>query len=226
MLITIPDVLDAKQLAHCRQLLQQASWEDGAKTAGYIAVQAKQNLQLSLNDPLNKALGDIILGALAQNQAFIAAALPAKILPPRFNRYEHSGQYGNHIDNAIFAAPGSNERIRSDISCTLFFSEPDEYEGGELSIEDTYGTQQIKLPAGHMVVYPGNSLHHVTPVTKGVRMASFFWVQSMVRQAHKRAILWELDQSIQEIAMATDDASRLARLSGVYHNLVREWAEV
>ena len=226
MLITIPDVLDAKQLAHCRQLLQQASWEDGAKTAGYIAVQAKQNLQLSLNDPLNKALGDIILGALAQNQAFIAAALPAKILPPRFNRYEHSGQYGNHIDNAIFAAPGSNERIRSDISCTLFFSEPDEYEGGELSIEDTYGTQQIKLPAGHMVVYPGNSLHHVTPVTKGVRMASFFWVQSMVRHAHQRAILWELDQSIQDLAMATDDPARLARLSGVYHNLVREWAEV
>ena len=226
MLITIPDVLDANQLAHCRQLLQHASWEDGAKTAGYIAVQAKQNLQLSLSDPLNKALGDIILGALAQNQAFIAAALPAKILPPRFNRYENSGQYGNHIDNAVFAAPGSNERIRSDISCTLFFSEPDEYEGGELSIEDTYGTQQIKLPAGHMVVYPGNSLHHVTPVTKGARMASFFWVQSMVRQAHKRAILWELDQSIQEIAMATDDASRLARLSGVYHNLIREWAEV
>lgn len=226
MLITIPDVLDAQQLAHCRQRLQQAAWEDGAGTAGYIAQQAKQNLQLGLDSPLARELGEIILNALAQNQAFIAAALPAKILPPRFNRYEDSGHYGNHIDNAIFVAPGSAQRIRSDVSCTLFFSEPNEYEGGELSIEDTYGVQRVKLPAGHMVVYPGNSLHHVTPVTQGVRMASFFWVQSMVRHAHQRSILWELDQSIQELAMQTDDASKLARLSGVYHNLVREWAEV
>lgn len=226
MLITIPDVLDANQLAQCRQLLQQAEWEDGARTAGYIALQAKQNLQLGLDSPVAQHLGDIVLGALAQNQAFIAAALPAKILPPRFNRYENSGHYGNHIDNAVFVAPGTTQRVRSDVSCTLFFSEPDEYEGGELSVEDTYGVQRIKLPAGHMVVYPGTSLHHVTPVTKGVRIASFFWVQSMVRHAHKRAILWELDQSIQEIAMQTDDASKLARLSGVYHNLIREWAEL
>lgn len=226
MLITIPDVLDANQLALCRQLLQEAEWEDGAKTAGYIAVQTKQNLQLPLDSPQAQRMADLILNVLVQNQVFIAAALPAKILPPRFNRYENSGHYGNHIDNAVFAAPGTPQRVRSDVSCTLFLSEPDEYEGGELSIEDTYGTRRVKLPAGHMVVYPGTSLHHVTPVTKGVRLASFFWVQSMVRHAHQRAILWELDQSIQEIAMQTDDPSRLARLSGVYHNLVREWAEL
>ncbi|MDX3893974.1 Fe2+-dependent dioxygenase [Pusillimonas sp.] len=225
MLITIPDVLDANQLALCRRLLQEAQWEDGSQTAGYIAQRAKQNRQLALNDPIATRLGDLILGELGRNQSFIAAALPAKILAPRFNRYENSGHYGNHIDNAVFVAPGTAQRVRSDVSCTLFLSDPGDYEGGELTIEDTYGTRQIKLPAGHMVVYPGTSLHHVTPVTRGVRVASFFWVQSMVRYAHQRAILWELDQSIQEIAMQTDDPSRLARLSGVYHNLIREWAD-
>jgi len=225
MLITIPDVLDADQLKACRQQLQQGQWQDGSKTAGYIALRAKQNQQLDLNDPVARQLGELIQGVLAHNQTFIAAALPAKILPPRFNRYEDSGHYGNHIDNAIFLVPETAQRIRSDVSCTLFLSEPDEYEGGELIIEDTYGTQQVKLPAGHMVVYPGTSLHRVAPVTKGARMASFFWVQSMVRHAHRRALLWELDQSIQAIAMQTQDLSQLARLSGVYHNLIREWAD-
>lgn len=226
MLITIPDVLDANQLAQCRQLLREAQWEDGSRTAGYIAQRAKRNQQLALDDPLARRLGDMILGVLAQNQMFIAAALPAKILPPRFNRYEDSGHYGNHIDNAVFVVPGTSERVRSDVSCTLFLNEPDDYDGGELTIEDTYGTRRIKLPAGHMVVYPGTSLHHVTPVTRGARVASFFWVQSLVRHAHQRAILWELDQSIQDVAMRIEDPAELARLSGVYHNLVREWADI
>lgn len=225
MLITIPDVLDAETLATCRQLLRDARWQDGGATAGYIAQGAKNNQQLALDDPLARRLGEVILGALSQNQTFIAAALPAQVLPPRFNRYENSGHYGNHIDNAVFVVPGTSQRIRSDVSCTLFFSDPDEYEGGELTIEDTYGTRQVKLPAGHMVVYPGTSLHHVTPVTKGARVASFFWVQSMVRHAQQRAILWDLDQSIQQMATQLDDPTNLARLSGVYHNLIREWAD-
>jgi PKHD-type hydroxylase len=231
MLVTLPNVLDASQLARCRRQLEQAEWEDGARTAGYIAQQAKQNRQLPLDSSVAQQLGELILAALANNPGFVAAALPAKILPPRFNRYENAGHYGNHIDNAVFAAPGTPERVRSDVSCTLFLSEPGEYDGGELCIEDSYGAKRIKLPAGHMVVYPGTSLHHVTPVTRGKRLASFFWVQSMVRHAHQRALLWELDQSIQALAAQagapdTHIMAQVTRLSGVYHNLVREWAEI
>jgi PKHD-type hydroxylase len=148
------------------------------------------------------------------------------MLPPRFNRYEGGGEYGNHIDNAIFTVPGTAQRLRTDVSTTLFFSDPDEYEGGELIIEDVYGAQSIKLPAGHMVVYPGTSLHRVQPVTKGTRYASFFWTQSMVRHAHQRKLLWELDQSIQQLARQNADAQELSRLTGIYHNLLREWSDV
>ena len=226
MLITIPDVLTAQQVADFQQHLQQANWEDGKNTAGYVASQVKTNLQLPVDDPVAKQLGEFIVGVLANHPAFIAAVLPAKILPPRFNRYQGGGTYGNHIDNALFAVPGSAERVRTDVSSTLFLNDPSEYEGGELIIEDTYGEQRIKLPAGHLVVYPGTSLHRVTPVTKGARLASFFWSQSMVRHAHKRAMLWELDQSIQEVAARDPDSPALANLSGVYHNLIREWAEI
>lgn len=226
MLIAIPDVLTPDEVRHCRQLLESATWEDGRKTAGYIAADVKTNRQLDVNDPVAKQLGDFIVKVLASNPAFIAAALPAKILPPRFNRYEGGGAYGNHIDNALFVVDGTGERIRTDVSTTLFFSNPDEYEGGELVVEDTYGSQTVKLPAGHMVVYPGTSLHRVNPVTKGTRYASFFWSQSMVRHAHKRSMLWELDQSIQSIATRDPDHPALANLSGVYHNLIREWAEI
>lgn len=226
MLITIPDVLSKSEVKHCRKLLEESSWHDGKKTAGYIAVDVKTNLQLSIEDPTSKQLGEFIVKVLSSNHAFIAAALPAKILPPRFNRYEGGGAYGNHIDNAIFVVPDTGEKIRTDVSTTLFFSDPDEYEGGELIIEDTYGTQSVKLPAGHMVIYPGTSLHRVNPVTKGTRYASFFWSQSMVRHAHKRSILWNLDQSIQSIAVQEPNSPTLSNLSGVYHNLIREWAEL
>ncbi|MCX5591119.1 Fe2+-dependent dioxygenase [Alcaligenes endophyticus] len=226
MLIVIPDVLDAEQLRDCRQALEQAQWEDGRKTAGYLAVQSKRNVQLPLNSPLSQKMGEFLLRVLDDNAQFIAAALPANILPPRFNRYEGGGEYGNHIDNAIFSVPGTGERLRTDVSSTLFFSEPDEYEGGELMIEDVYGQQSIKLPAGHLVVYPGTSLHRVNPVTAGTRYASFFWTQSMVRHAHQRSVLWELDQCIQSLAKQGAHTDELARLSGVYHNLLREWAQV
>ncbi len=226
MLIVIPDVLDAEQLHDCRQALEQAQWEDGRKTAGYLAVKSKTNLQLPLSSPLSQKMGEFLLHVLSEHAQFIAAALPARILPPRFNRYEGGGEYGNHIDNAIFSVPDTGQRIRTDVSSTLFFSDPEEYEGGELIIEDVYGTQSVKLPAGHMVVYPGTSLHRVNPVTSGTRYASFFWTQSMVRQAHQRSLLWSLDQSIQALAHQGADQAELARLSGVYHNLLREWAEL
>lgn len=226
MLIAIPDVLTADEVRQCREMLEKAPWEDGKKTAGYIAVDVKTNLQLDINDSVARDLGDFIVKVLANHPAFIAAALPAKILPPRFNRYEGGGAYGNHIDNALFVVDSTGQRIRTDVSTTLFLSDPDEYEGGELVIEDTYGNQTIKLPAGHMVVYPGTSLHRVNPVTSGTRYASFFWSQSMIRHAHQRALLWELDQSIQDVATRDADHPALARLSGIYHNLIREWAEI
>jgi len=226
MLIVIPEVLTADEVKQCRMALLGAEWEDGRKTAGYIAADVKKNRQLPLDSPVAKELGAKLMQVLASHPQFIAAALPAKMLPPRFNRYEGGQTYGNHIDNAIFNIPHTHERIRSDVSSTLFLSDPDDYEGGELVIEDTYGSQEIKLPAGHLVVYPGTSLHRVNPVTQGMRLGSFFWTQSMVRQAHRRAMLWELDQAIQSLAQQGGDTAELARLSGVYHNLIREWAEI
>lgn len=233
MIITLPNVLQPILLTACQKALMAAHWTDGRVTAGHLAANAKQNRQLPLDAPLAREIGQHILDALSKHPVFLSAALPARILPPRFNRYEGAGTYGNHIDNAIFSAPGSPERVRSDISATLFFSEPSAYEGGELVIQDTFGTHEVKLPAGHMVIYPGSSLHHVRPVHKGVRLASFFWVQSLVRHDHQRALLWELDQSIQGLAAtqahsAADHSDTtqqtLTRLSGVYHNLLREWA--
>src|SRR5690625_1855345 len=226
MLIVIPEVLNSEEVKQCRMALLSAQWEDGLTTAGYIAADVKKNQQLPLDSSVAKELGALIMQRLASHPQFIAAALPAKMLPPRFNRYEGGQTYGNHIDNAIFNVPGTQERIRSDVSSTLFLSSPDEYEGGELVIEDTYGSQQVKLNAGDLVVYPGTSLHRVNPVTKGMRLASFFWTQSMVREADRRAMLCVLDQSIQHLAEKGVDMAELARLSGVYHNLIREWAEV
>ena len=224
MLITIPAALTSDEVKICRELLENAQWQDGKKTAGYLAQDVKSNLQLATDDPAAKKLSEFLLSILHSNPTFIAAALPSRILPPRFNRYEGGGEYGFHIDNAIFAHPVTGQQIRSDVSSTVFFSDPDEYDGGELIIEDTYGQQSIKLNAGDIVVYPGSSLHKVNPVTRGTRFASFFWTQSMVRQAHQRSILWELDQSIQTLAIEDSDTAQLARLSGVYHNLIREWA--
>jgi len=225
MLIVIPHVLNAQQVKECRRVLEQSSWEDGRATAGYLAQQSKSNLQLPIEHPDARRLGDFVMRILSGNESFIAAALPLHILPPRFNRYEGGGQYGNHVDNAIFTIPGTTQRLRTDVSTTLFLSEPDEYEGGELIIEDVYGVQAVKLPAGHMVVYPGSSLHRVQPVTAGTRYASFFWTQSLVRQTHQRRMLWELDQSIQTLARSGAPQDQLSRLTGIYHNLIREWSE-
>lgn len=225
MMLQIPDLIDSEQLHQCRRALEQAQWIDGRGTAGHVAVNVKSNLQLPLDHPLALQLGELVLNALGRSSAFIAATLPLRILPPRFNRYEGGGAYGNHIDNAIFGIPGGAQRVRSDISCTLFFSDPDEYEGGELIVQDTFGEQRVKLPAGHLVVYPGSSLHRVTPVTRGTRYASFFWVQSLVREDHRRAILWEMDGAIQDIQRTMPDHDAIPRLTGVYHNLIRDWSQ-
>lgn len=225
MMQTIPEVLNAEQLRQCREALMKAEWSDGRLTAGHMAVKAKNNLQLAQDDPIARQIGDFILDQLSRNPRFIAAALPLKVLPPRFNRYEGGGNYGNHVDNAILSVPGTSHRVRTDISATLFFSEPSEYDGGELVIEDTYGTHAVKLPAGHMVLYPGTSLHRVTPVTRGARYAAFFWIQSMVRDDGERALLFNLDNAIQRLTEAQPDQPALADLVGVYHNLLRKWAQ-
>lgn len=226
MIIVVEQVIRPDELKVIRQRLASAAWEDGKKTAGFLAESVKDNLQLNPQNPLALELGDFLIQVLRANPTYIAAALPAKILPPRFNRYENSGTYGNHIDNAIFNLPENQQAMRTDVSSTIFFSDPEEYEGGELIIEDTYGSHSVKLHAGDMVVYPGDSLHRVQPVTKGVRYASFFWAQSMIRQAHRRRLLWNLDQSIQRLSMTEEGAAEATALSGIYHNLIREWAEV
>lgn len=225
MLDVIPEILTAEQVAQCRHLLANAAWQDGKTTAGHVARQAKQNRQLAADDPLTTQLGNLILDALVRNPRFMSAALPLKVLPPRFNRYENGGHYGNHIDGAVMNAPGSSQRIRTDLSATLFFCDPDDYDGGELVIEDTYGSQSIKLPAGHLVLYPGTSLHRVTPVTRGARIAAFFWIQSLVREDSQRSILTSLDTAIQQVSTDTPDSDAVARLTGVYHNLLRQWSE-
>jgi len=225
MLITLPDLLTADQLRQCRQALVQAEWDDGRLTAGHLAVKVKDNQQLPLDHPLGRQIGDMILEALGRHPRFMAAALPLRVLPPRFNRYAGGGQYGNHIDNAIFNVPGTALRVRSDISTTVFFSDPDEYDGGELIVQDTYGEHRVKLPAGHAVLYPGTSLHRVAPVTRGTRYASFFWTQSLVRDDAQRALLLELDDAIQALTRQLPDSPELSRLTGVYHNLLRQWSQ-
>ncbi len=225
MLLTIPALLDTTAVAAFRRTLLAADWQDGRETAGHVARSAKANLQLPGDSPLGVELGEQLLAALSRNPLFIAAALPLKVLPPRFNRYEGGGNYGDHIDNAVFSVPGTPHRIRSDLSATVFLSEPDEYDGGELVIHDTYGEQRIKLPAGHMVLYPGTSLHRVTPVTRGVRLASFFWIQSLVREDSQRSLLFQLDEAIREVATALPEQPVVASLTGVYHNLLRQWAQ-
>lgn len=226
MIITIPDVLKAEQVAQARKILDQAEWVDGRVTAGYQSARAKNNKQVPENHPAAKQVGEMILNALGQNMQFMSAALPARVFPPLFNRYEGGESFGTHVDNAIRQVPGTPHRIRTDLSATLFLCEPTEYEGGELTIEDTYGVQSIKLPGGHMVLYPATSLHHVRPVTKGARVASFFWIQSMVREDANRTILFDLDLAIQRISRDYPDHPSGIQLTGVYNNLLRQWAEV
>ncbi len=226
MLLSIPDVLNAEQVTQARNLLEAAEWVDGKVTAGHQSAKAKNNMQLPENSPAAQQVGEIILRALGRNPLFISAALPLQVFPPLFNRYQGGQSFGTHVDNAIRQITGTPHRIRTDLSATLFFSNPNEYEGGELSIEDTYGVKQVKLPAGHMVLYPASSLHHVTPVTKGTRMASFFWIQSMVRDDGQRALLFDLDSAIQRVNQATPNHPASVQLTGVYHNLLRQWAHV
>lgn len=226
MLLVIPDVLNKQQVAQCRQWMDAAEWVDGNVTSGSQSALAKNNLQLPEGSPVARRVGDLIQDALGLIPTFIAAALPLKVFPPLFNRYEVGQTFGTHVDTAIRQLRGTDFRIRSDLSATLFFSEPEDYDGGVLTIEDTFGWQEVKLPAGSMVLYPSSSLHHVTPVTRGARVASFFWMQSMVRDDTQRALLFQLDGAIQ--ALTADRGGKDAeviRLTGVYHNLLRMWAD-
>ena len=226
MLLQIPDLLTADEVAQCRQTLDEAEWVDGRVTAGHQSARAKDNLQLPEEHPAARQLGDLILAALQRSQLFMAAALPLKVFPPLFNRYQGGHSFGTHVDNAIRQVTGTPHRVRTDLSATLFLTRPDEYEGGELQVEDTYGVQSVKLPAGHLILYPASSLHQVRPVTRGARLASFFWVQSMVRDDGRRTILFDLDVAIQRIGEDLPDHPSAVQLTGVYHNLLRRWAEV
>ncbi|MDP2225874.1 MAG: Fe2+-dependent dioxygenase [Moraxellaceae bacterium] len=225
MILSIPDVLSHQQVAHFRQVLATAPWGDGKVTAGYQSARAKHNLQLPELCEESRQLGDIVLEALNRNLLFMSAALPQRVFPPLFNKYEGGGSFGIHVDNAIRPVTGTPHRIRTDLSATLFLANPDEYDGGELVIEDTYGAHSIRLPAGHMVLYPSTSLHKVTPVTRGARIASFFWIQSMVRDDGERTLLFDMDMSLQRLRQQVgDDDPALISLTGCYHNLLRRWA--
>jgi PKHD-type hydroxylase len=230
MLIRIPDVLTPEQIAEARQILDRAEWVDGKVTAGAQSAKAKDNMQIPEGHPAAQQLGEMILKALGKNPLFLAAALPLRVFPPLFNRYTGGQSFGTHVDNAIRQVTGTGHRIRTDISATLFFAGPEEYDGGELCVEDTYGVQRVKLPAGHMVLYPATSLHHVTPVTRGARICSFFWIQSMLRDDTQRSLLFDLDLAIQRLnrELPEQAAARqtAVQLTGVYHNLLRQWAEV
>jgi PKHD-type hydroxylase len=225
MMLHIPHVLTAEQVARCRDVFDRAAWEDGRVTAGHQSAQVKKNLQLPENSPQARELGDLVLAALERSPLFISAVLPQRVFPPLFNRYDASMSFGSHVDNAIRPIPGTPLRIRTDVSATLFLSDPESYDGGELVVEDTYGSHEVKLPAGDLIIYPSTSLHHVTPVTRGVRLASFFWVQSMIRDVSQRALLFDLDTAIQQLNQEVPQSPSLVMLTGVYHNLLRQWAE-
>jgi PKHD-type hydroxylase len=228
MLLAIPEVFTKDQVREIRARLDAAEWVDGRVTAGHQSAQAKNNSQIPENHPTARQVGDLILQALGSHPLFRSAALPLKVFPPLFNRYAGGQTFGTHVDNSIRTHAASGGRIRTDLSCTLFFSEPEEYDGGELVVEDTYGSKSVKLPAGDMILYPSTSLHHVTPVTRGARVSSFFWLQSMIRQDAQRTLLFELDAAIQRIATTENAAVQQStvQLTGVYHNLLRQWAEL
>ena len=226
MLITIPDVLTPAQVVHARQRLAEAEWVDGKVTAGYQAQQVKRNAQIPEGHPIARELGDLVLGAIARSPLFISAALPLRVFPPMFNSYAGGQTFGAHVDTAIRQFASTGQRIRTDLSCTLFLTDPADYDGGELDIHDTYGTHAIKLPAGSLVLYPSTSLHAVRPVTRGARVSSFFWLQSMIRDDGQRALLFELDTAIQRLATDNPGHPSSLPLTGVYHNLLRRWSEL
>ena len=226
MVLHIDQVIPPEVAASYRRALEEAEWVDGRVTAGYQSARTKQNLQLPEEHPLARELGDRILQSLQAHPLFMGAALPLRVFPPLFNRYDGGQSFGTHVDNAIRQSAGTGHRIRTDLSATLFLTPPEEYDGGELIIEDTYGTQSVKLPAGHMVLYPSTSLHHVRPVTRGSRISSFFWLQSMIRDDGQRTLLFDLDMAIQRLAGEAPDHPSAVQLTGVYHNLIRMWAEL
>jgi PKHD-type hydroxylase len=225
VLLAIPDVLTAPEVSEARRRLELADWVDGRVTAGHQSLRAKDNAQLAESSPVARELGDMIVGALERNPLFLTAALPARVFPPLFNRYSGGQSFGTHVDNAIRQVSGTPHRVRTDLAATLFFSEPDSYQGGELRVEDTYGVHEVKLPAGHLVLYPASSLHHVAPVTEGARLAAFFWIQSLVRDDGERTLLFDLDAAIQHLGKVSPDEVSV-RLTGIYHNLLRRWASI
>jgi PKHD-type hydroxylase len=226
MITRIASVLSKDELAALRAGLDLGAWEDGRLTAGHQSAQVKTNLQLPQNDPVAREASDIVLRALERNPLFVSATLPLHVYPPLFNRYGPGMSFGNHVDNAVRQIPGTPHRLRTDLSATLFLSGPMEYDGGELVIEDTFGAHSVKLPAGDLVVYPSNSLHRVQPVTRGMRAAAFFWVQSMVRDDGDRTLLFELDSAIGALTERGSDRNSLVRLTNCYHNLLRRWAQL
>ena len=225
MLLHVPKVLTAEQVAECRRHLDAADWVDGRITAGHQSAKAKNNEQLPEDSPLARQLGQLILDALERSPLFLAGALPLKIFPPLFNRYASGQAFGNHVDNAIRRVRNTPHQVRTDISATLFLAQPTEYDGGELMIDDTYGSHSVKLPAGDLVLYPSTSLHRVQPVTRGARVASFFWIQSMVRDDGQRTLLFDLDLAIQRLGSDAPSHPSVVQLTGVYHNLLRRWAD-
>jgi PKHD-type hydroxylase len=226
VILEIPNVLPPAQLADARKLLESAEWIDGRATAGHQGARVKDNQQLPIDHPVARQVGEMILRSLSQNALFMSAALPLHILPPMFNRYTGGQNFGTHVDGSIRTVPGTGHRLRTDISCTFFFAAPDEYDGGELIIEDTYGSKTVKLPAGSLILYPSTSLHRVTPVTRGTRLASFFWLQSMIRDDAKRSLLFDMDVALQRLGPDQATHPSVVQLTGIYHNLLRQWAEM
>ena len=226
MLLQFPELLSADEVLHAQTLLATAPWGDGRTGAGDQARQVKNNEQLDHDCEAARTIRAMVLRALDRSPLFFSAALPKRVFPPRLNRYGgDSNYYGNHIDGSVRYLPDSGQRVRTDVSCTVFLSDPTDYDGGELCIADTYGEQSIKLPAGHMVLYPGTSLHQVKPVTRGHRLACFFWIESMVRSDEQRRLLYELDMNLLALRRQHGDSAETTALTGVYHNLLRMWAD-
>jgi PKHD-type hydroxylase len=226
MLLHVPKVLTDAQVARCRELMERASWVDGRVTAGHQSAKAKDNLQIPEGSREAREMGDLIVAALERNPLFISAALPQRVFPPLFNCYRPGMAFGAHVDNAVRQVTGTPYRLRTDLSTTLFLSRPEEYDGGELVVEDTYGAHSVKLPAGDLVLYPATSLHRVNPVTRGARLASFFWIQSMIRDDGRRALLFDFDMAINQVNQAVPEHAAVVALTSCYHNLLRQWADV
>lgn len=225
MLLQVPEVLTPDEVRALRTQLDQAEWVDGRVTAGHQSSRTKNNMQIPEDNPIARQVGDQILAALQRHPLFMGAALPLKVFPPLFNSYAGGQSFGMHVDNAIRQVRGTPHRIRTDLSATLFLTDPEDYDGGELIIEDTYGQHRVKLPAGHLVLYPSTSLHLVEPVTRGARVSSFFWIQSMVRDDAERTLLFDLDMAIQRLNQDAPDHPTAVQLTGIYHNLLRRWAD-